>query len=115
MSLETGGTPLCVERSASGGYEEMQTLSRMLIALHFRKLQLWFSGFSTVIVSLSGGKDSALALLYAIELFGAEHLIAHYQIIPEDHAGTIEHCQLLCAFFDIPFYMSQMSYYAMCC
>lgn len=33
----------------------MQTLPRTLIALHFRKLQLWFSGFSTVIVSLLGG------------------------------------------------------------
>jgi len=50
----------CVEQSVSGGLGEMQGLARLLIALHFRKLQLWFSGFSTVVVSLSGGKDSNL-------------------------------------------------------
>jgi 3'-phosphoadenosine 5'-phosphosulfate sulfotransferase (PAPS reductase)/FAD synthetase len=95
--------------------ENMNTLSRFLIALHFAKLDLRFKAFSRVIVSLSGGKDSALALLYAIEEFGVENVIAHYQLIPEDHPGTLEHCQLLCAFFGIPLYVSQMNYYAMVC
>lgn len=93
----------------------MSILSQALIALHFAKLDLRLRTYSRVIVSLSGGKDSALALHYAISMFGIENLIAHYQIIPEDHAGTIEHCQLLCNLFGVPLYMSQMSYYAMRC
>jgi 3'-phosphoadenosine 5'-phosphosulfate sulfotransferase (PAPS reductase)/FAD synthetase len=99
----------------TGREEIMSIFSQALIALHFAKLDLRLRTFSRVIVALSGGKDSALALCYAASMFGVERLVAHHQIIPEDHAGTIEHCQLLCAFFGIPLYMSQMSYYAMLC
>jgi 3'-phosphoadenosine 5'-phosphosulfate sulfotransferase (PAPS reductase)/FAD synthetase len=94
----------------------MNQIARSLITLHFHKVRLRFRRyFSKIIVSLSGGKDSALALLYAIEEFGAENVIVHYQLIPEDHLGTLEHCQLLCAFFGVPLYVSQGRYYAMIC
>jgi 3'-phosphoadenosine 5'-phosphosulfate sulfotransferase (PAPS reductase)/FAD synthetase len=93
----------------------MNALSRSSMMLHFAKLKLRLGAYSCVIVSLSGGKDSVLALLYAIEIFGIENIIVHHQIIPEDHFGTVEHCQLICAFFGVPLYMSQMSYFAMMC
>lgn len=93
----------------------MNVLSRTLAALHLAKLHAWFHECSRVIVTFSGGKDSTLALLYAIEIFGPEKIITHYQALPEAQPGTEEHCRLICTMLGIPLYISQMRYYGMVC
>lgn len=64
----------------------------------------------TIIVSLSGGKDSAALLLHLVERYGASHLLAHYQVLPEDWPGTLAYNQQLCARLGVPLVAQQMLY-----
>ncbi len=64
----------------------------------------------TIIVSLSGGKDSAALLLHLVERYGAQHLLAHYQVLPEDWPETLGYNQRLCASLGVPLVAQQMLY-----
>jgi 3'-phosphoadenosine 5'-phosphosulfate sulfotransferase (PAPS reductase)/FAD synthetase len=73
------------------------------------------SSISMVIVSISGGKDSLLALYRAIKQFGRERVIAVYMVIDEDWPGTLEHCQRVCDLLGVRLYTCKGHYYAMRC
>lgn len=64
----------------------------------------------TIIVSLSGGKDSAALLLHLVQRYGAQRILAHYQVLPEDWPGTLGYNQHLCASLDVPLVAQQMLY-----
>jgi 3'-phosphoadenosine 5'-phosphosulfate sulfotransferase (PAPS reductase)/FAD synthetase len=68
-----------------------------------------------VVVCLSGGKDSSLALLLALAIYGHERVIAHYQVVEEDPEGTIAFNQALCAHLRVPFYTRQAMYWGYEC
>lgn len=68
-----------------------------------------------VIVCVSGGKDSILALLSALALYGYERVIAHHCIVEEDWEHTIDYIQALCSRLGVPLYMSQAHYYGYEC
>src|SRR5260370_40785568 len=70
---------------------------------------------SIIIVSISGGKDSLLALLLAVAAFGCENVIAIYMEIDEDWPGTKEHCQRVCNLLGVKLYTCKGLYYAMRC
>lgn len=68
-----------------------------------------------VIVCVSGGKDSILALLSALVLYGPERVIAHHCIVEEDWEHTTDYIQALCSRLGVPLYMSQAHYYGYEC
>lgn len=70
---------------------------------------------SIVIVSISGGKDSLLALFRAVKQFGRARVVAVYMEIDEDWPGTHEHCQLVCDLLGVKLYTCKGHYYAMRC
>jgi 3'-phosphoadenosine 5'-phosphosulfate sulfotransferase (PAPS reductase)/FAD synthetase len=70
---------------------------------------------SIIIVSISGGKDSLLALLLAVAAFGRENVIAIYMEIDEDWPGTKDHCQCVCDLLGVTLYTCKGLYYAMLC
>ena len=49
-----------------------------------------------IVVSFSGGKDSVAMLLYLVERYGAENLVAHYQVLPEDWPETLPYTREVC-------------------
>lgn len=49
-----------------------------------------------MIVSPSGGKDSVAMLCRLADQFGAQHLLAHHQVLPEDRADTLPYVQCVC-------------------
>ena len=55
-----------------------------------------------ILISLSGGKDSTAMLLYLVEHYGPERLIAHYQVLPEDWLETLPYVQDVCARLGVP-------------
>jgi 3'-phosphoadenosine 5'-phosphosulfate sulfotransferase (PAPS reductase)/FAD synthetase len=65
---------------------------------------------ASVVVSLSGGKDSVAALLVALGTIDSRQVIAHHQIILEDWPGTQEYCQAVCDRLRVPLYMTQAVY-----
>lgn len=65
---------------------------------------------ATVVVSISGGKDSIATLLIALERFGPGNVIAHHQVVLEDWPHTIEYCSEVCSRLDVPFYASHARY-----
>ncbi|GHO88045.1 phosphoadenosine phosphosulfate reductase family protein [Dictyobacter formicarum] len=65
---------------------------------------------ATVVVSISGGKDSIATLLMAIETFNRQQVMAHHQIILEDWPGTVEYCHEVCEALQIPLYATQAIY-----
>jgi 3'-phosphoadenosine 5'-phosphosulfate sulfotransferase (PAPS reductase)/FAD synthetase len=65
---------------------------------------------STVVVSVSGGKDSIASLLVALETVGPEHVLAHHQIILEDWPGTVDYCQEVCDRLHVSLSMTQAIY-----
>ncbi len=77
--------------------------------------QLTLPDDPTVVVSISGGKDSVAALLATLETYGSQHVLAHHQVILEDWPGTPEYCQAVCGFLGVPLYQSQAHYYAREC
>src|SRR5215469_14338027 len=79
------------------------------------KPQLTLPDDPTVVVSMSGGKDSVAALLAALERYGIKRVMAHHQVILEDWPGTPEYCQQVCDFLGVPLYMSQAQYYGREC
>lgn len=70
---------------------------------------------SKVIVSTSFGKDSIAALIKALETFGAERTIAHYQLVEEEWPQTLEYGQQVCASLGVPLYVAQGKYYGYRC
>jgi 3'-phosphoadenosine 5'-phosphosulfate sulfotransferase (PAPS reductase)/FAD synthetase len=68
-----------------------------------------------IIVSLSGGKDSAACLLDTLENYDIAQVIAHHQIILEDWPETIEYNQQLCKQLGVPYYQAQASYHGYAC
>lgn len=64
----------------------------------------------SIIVSLSGGKDSTAMLLYLVEHYEPERLIAHYQVLPEDWPETLPYVQDVCARLSMPLVAQQMVY-----
>jgi 3'-phosphoadenosine 5'-phosphosulfate sulfotransferase (PAPS reductase)/FAD synthetase len=68
-----------------------------------------------VIVCVSGGKDSILALLAALALYGRERVIVHHCIVEEDWERTIDYILALCSLLAVPLYMSQARYYGYEC
>lgn len=65
---------------------------------------------SSVIVSVSGGKDSIACLLLAIALYGRDRVIVHHQRIPEDWPDTPEYIQQVCTNLGVALYVSQAHY-----
>ena len=57
---------------------------------------------TTIIVSLSGGKDSTAMLLYLVAHYGPERLIVHHQVLPEDWPETVPYVRELCARLGVP-------------
>lgn len=64
----------------------------------------------TIIVSLSGGKDSTAMLLHLVEHYGPERLIAHYQVIPADWDETLPYVQSVCARLGVTLVAQQILY-----
>jgi 3'-phosphoadenosine 5'-phosphosulfate sulfotransferase (PAPS reductase)/FAD synthetase len=66
---------------------------------------------------MSGGKDSTAAALVAKRIYGelGIPIQAHHQIVEEDWAGTIEHCQRVCDMLDIPLVCEQAHYWGYAC
>ena len=60
-----------------------------------------------IIVSISGGKDSAVLLDYAIRNFPKEKLIAVHAVIDIDWKETLPIVKEQCEFFGIPLYLVQ--------
>ena len=46
-----------------------------------------------VIVCVSGGKDSVVALLAALAIYGRERVVAHHCLVEEDWERTVEYIQ----------------------
>lgn len=65
---------------------------------------------SRVIVSTSFGKDSIAALLEALETFGPEPVVAHYQVVEEEWPETLAYGQSVCDDLGVPLYTSQGRY-----
>lgn len=64
-----------------------------------------------VVVSLSGGKDSAAMLLYLTELLGVAAIhCCHYQYLPLDWEESLPYNQELCRFVGVPLVCEQMVY-----
>ncbi len=76
----------------------------------FEKPRLELPADATIIVSLSGGKDSVGSLLVALETVDPGKVSAHHQIILEDWPGTVEYCQSVCDQLGVPLYMTQAIY-----
>lgn len=70
---------------------------------------------SKVVVSTSFGKDSVAALIRAIETYGTERTIAHYQIVEEEWPDTLDYGQRLCARLGVTLYTAQGHYYGYRC
>ena len=64
----------------------------------------------TIVVSLSGGKDSVAMLLYLVEHYGSENLIAHYQVLPEDWSETLPYVRGICSRLNVKLVSQQMLY-----
>lgn len=64
----------------------------------------------TVVASLSGGKDSLDMLLRVVRRFGADRVVAHYQVIPEDWDETLEFNQDACRQLGIRLVAQQVIY-----
>ena len=70
---------------------------------------------SRVIVSTSFGKDSLAALLVALETYGSDPLVAHYQVVKEEWPATLEYGQAVCRELGVPLYTAQGHYYGYRC
>jgi 3'-phosphoadenosine 5'-phosphosulfate sulfotransferase (PAPS reductase)/FAD synthetase len=70
---------------------------------------------SKVVVSTGFGKDSLSALLEALETYGPELTIAHYQVVDEEWPGTLEYGQRICDYLGVPLYTSKGKYYGYRC
>ncbi len=77
--------------------------------------QLTLPDDSTMVVSISGGKDSVAALVATLERCGSQRVMAHHQVILEDWPGTPEYCQHVCDVLGVPLYTSQAQYYGREC
>lgn len=94
----------------------MQQLTFPWMGTNLNQPQLALHDDSHIVVSISGGKDSVVTLLEALERFGREQVIAHHQVILEDWPGTIEYCQDVCNRLHVPLYQSQARYHGYeCC
>ena len=63
-----------------------------------------------IVVSLSGGKDSVGMLLYLVERYGAENLVAHYQVLPEDWPETLPYTREVCDHLGVHLLAQQVLY-----
>jgi hypothetical protein len=77
--------------------------------------QLTLPDDPTLVVSISGGKDSVAALVATLERYGSKRVMAHHQVILEDWPGTPEYCQQVCDLLGVPLYISQAHYYGREC
>jgi 3'-phosphoadenosine 5'-phosphosulfate sulfotransferase (PAPS reductase)/FAD synthetase len=68
-----------------------------------------------VIVCVSGGKDSVVALLAALAIYGRERVVAHHCLVEEDWERTVEYIQGLCEALGVPLSISQARYYGYEC
>lgn len=64
----------------------------------------------TLVVSLSGGLDSAAMLLWAKNHYPHARIIAHHQAVVEDWYSTIPYCRTLCQKLDLPLHIHQGVY-----
>ncbi len=77
--------------------------------------QLTLPDDPTIVVLMSGGKDSVAALIVTLERYGATRVMMHHQVILEDWPGTPEYCQEVCDVLGVPLYTSQAQYYGREC
>lgn len=63
-----------------------------------------------IVASLSGGKDSAAMLLYLVEHYGPDRVIAHLQVLPEDWPETVPYVQDLCGRLGVQLVAQQIIY-----
>ena len=69
-----------------------------------------FDAVTSIVVSLSGGKDSVACMLWALEHAHSKPLVCHHQAMPEDWIQTIPYCQALCAKLGVPLVVEQAVY-----
>ena len=67
---------------------------------------------SNIWIQFSGVKDSTAAALMTKRIYGETGIPiqAHHQIVEEDWAGTVEHCQRVCEMLGIPLVCEQAHY-----
>ena len=68
----------------------------------FIKSEVTRAGFSRAVINLSGGLDSALSLVLAVEALGSENVFALRLPYRTSSPDSLEHAQLLIDQFDIP-------------
>jgi 3'-phosphoadenosine 5'-phosphosulfate sulfotransferase (PAPS reductase)/FAD synthetase len=69
--------------------------------------------FSSCIVSLSGGKDSAAALRYALSVWPSERVTCHWQVVPEEWvAASLRYNADLCRGLGVRLVAEQIVYRA---
>ena len=69
-------------------------VARQILA-GFIKSELTRVGFSRAVIGLSGGIDSALSFVLAVEALGAENVLAVRMPYKSSSADSLEHAQLL--------------------
>lgn len=65
---------------------------------------------ATIVVSLSGGKDSVAMLAKLVAKYGADRLLTHHQVLPEDWPETIDYNRMVCATLGVRLVMEQAVY-----
>lgn len=68
----------------------------------FIKSELTRVGFSRAVIGLSGGIDSALSFILAVEALGAENVLAVRLPYKSSSADSLEHAQLLIDRYKVP-------------
>src|SRR6266498_4198040 len=68
----------------------------------FIKSELTRVGYSRAVIGLSGGIDSALSLVLAVEALGAENVLAVRMPYKSSSAESLEHAQLLVDQYKVP-------------
>lgn len=82
--------------------QEIQDLPELAVRLQSPDL--------TLVISLSGGLDSAAMMLWAKNYYPHARIIAHHQAIVEDWYSTIPYCRALCQTLNVPLYIHQGVY-----
>src|SRR5687768_15459535 len=76
-------------------------VARMILT-GFIKSEITRVGFSRAVINLSGGLDSALSCVLAVEALGAENVLALRLPYRTSSPDSLEHAQLMIDQFQIP-------------